>query len=121
MHIYHRITDPKLSLAGFPVQRMEEYNPVGEGEIFEATLVCTPISMKFPQGKKLRVKGCGIDLNAFPPIDQATLEVGRVENANEQGVVTLHCGRKDNSGSYILLPVVDLDEDPLLYIPFEQS
>jgi hypothetical protein len=36
---------------------MEEYNPVGEGEIIEVTPICTPISMKFPQGEKLRVKG----------------------------------------------------------------
>jgi len=57
--------------------------------------------------EKLRVKGCDIDLNAFPLIDQATLEVEGVENFNEQGVVTLHCGRKDNSGSCTLLPVVD--------------
>ena len=63
--------------------------------------------MEFPQGQKLRVKGCGIDLNAFPPIDQATLEVEGVDNVNEQGVVTLHCGRKGNSGSYILFPIVD--------------
>ena len=80
---------------------------MGEGEIVEVTRVCMPISMKFPQGKKLRVKGCGIDLNTYPPIDQATLEVGGVENVNEQGVATLHCGRKDNSDSCILLPVVD--------------
>jgi len=85
---------------------MGEYNPVGEGEIVEVTAVCTPISMEFPQGEKLRVKGCGIDLNTFSPIDQATLEVGGVENVNEQGVVTLHCGRKGNSDSCILLPVV---------------
>jgi hypothetical protein len=86
---------------------MKEYNPVGGGQIIEVTPICTPISMKFPQGEKLGVKGCGIDLNAFPLIDQATLEVEGVENANEQGVVTLHCGRKGNSGSYILLPIVD--------------
>ena len=110
IRVSRRIPDPGLSLPRFPVQRMEEFHPVTEGEIVEVKPPMTPIGMKFRAGERLRVKICGFDRSTFPPVDQATLEVdeGEIENPNRSGgVVTVHCGLDYGLASYIIVPVVD--------------
>jgi hypothetical protein len=46
-----------------------------------------------------------------PPIDQCTLTVEGVEDLNQHGVVTIHCGSRSEGASYITLPIL-IDNGP---------
>jgi predicted acyl esterase len=91
---------------GLPVYSVKEHLPVTEGEIVHVEPGITPIGMRFSTGEVLRVCISGVDKTVLLPVDQASLEVEGVEDANESVTVVLHGGLHDSQGSYMTLPVL---------------
>jgi predicted acyl esterase len=106
IRVSRRVQNEELSKMGIPVQRLDISSPVEEEEIVELNPGFTPIGMHFSKGEKLKFRITGIDSHAFPPVDQAVLEVTDCPNLNDTGSVTIHCGRKDGIQSHISLPIL---------------
>jgi uncharacterized protein len=89
--VSRRILEKEHAVPGFRTHDMKQYNLVEGGEIVDLLPPLTQIGMRFGAGNALRVRISGTDTSVFPLIYQA-LTVQGVEDVNQQGTMTVHCG-----------------------------
>ncbi|KKK12608.1 hypothetical protein P175DRAFT_0210150 [Aspergillus ochraceoroseus IBT 24754] len=97
---------PHDNIPGFRKANMEVRTFVKQHETVLFRPSVGPIGMNFAKGEQLRLRVSGQNPAVFPPVDQATLTVDNFQNPNETGVVSIHCGTYDKSGSYVTLPLL---------------